>query len=508
MLALGAGHVTHSVEAADRPVSPLLIRRQTQGRIVNFWLVLIVIVGAAIAVADGLTRTPILDQQESWNGPLEYQPHLAALLFATGTFPLMIGYVRKARVSLNVGLFLWFVFCTVAYTKDFSYLRWPGAPLFVTDVVLLVLLASIFSLPRPHYRRTPMAVNLLLLLLLGAGVLAGARGFWGRRDTMLVLRDSALVVYPLYLFVGYHLFRSWISIKRLAVWFLLGAALASLNAIAWFVVAPGERRFIYYGIYILIALAGTVVAMASRLLRKRAGWIFAGTLCLGLMLANARSLFVSLAVLLFMGLFGSRVIRTKIRAAHLVATAVTVTMLLGTMAFVFLHTEAGRDFAERATEDLASGVLNSGEDANWQFRVSAWKEAWRRFEEYPMAGEGFGIPFTFEPSPLDNDPRPHNTFLTVLYKMGLSGLLPLLALLLYFFLTALRAVHCHSQKRCVVFLQIAILAQVALCIYGSANLLLESPFLASLFWVGSGVGLRMSKMLDLERSLREYSYGC
>src|SRR5437016_2976147 len=186
VLALGAGHVTHSVEAADRPVSPLLIRRQTQGRIVNFWLVLIVIVGAAIAVADGLTRTPILDQQESWNGPLEYQPHLAALLFATGTFPLMIGYVRKARVSLNVGLFLWFVFCTTAYMKDFSYLRWPGAPLFVTDVVLTVLLLSIYIVPRRRCARCPLVLNIPLVCFIAAGVLAAARGFLGHHQPILV----------------------------------------------------------------------------------------------------------------------------------------------------------------------------------------------------------------------------------------------------------------------------------------------------------------------------------
>src|SRR5437016_14270864 len=114
VLALGAGHVTHSVEAADRPVSPLLIRRQTQGRIVNFWLVLVVIVGAAIAVADGLTRTPILDEQESWNVPLEYQTPLAAVLFVTGTLHLMIGFVRNARVSLDVGVVVSFVCCIVA----------------------------------------------------------------------------------------------------------------------------------------------------------------------------------------------------------------------------------------------------------------------------------------------------------------------------------------------------------------------------------------------------------
>jgi O-antigen ligase len=133
--------------------------------------------------------------------------------------------------------------------------------------------------------------------------------------------------------------------------------------------------------------------------------------------------------------------------------------------------------------------------------LSAWKEAWRRFEEYPLAGEGFGAPFTFDQLLFDNDPRPHNTFLTVLYKMGLIGLLPLLVFLFYFFWITLRAVRRNLENRRVAFLQIVVLSQLAFCFYGAANLVLESPFLASLFWTTSGLGLRMVRMLDFERSL-------
>jgi O-antigen ligase len=501
-LALRADGLTRSGGIPDRPaVAPVLIRRQTHSHIVNIWMILIVLAGAAIAFADGLRRVSILERAEAWNGPLEYEPYLAAVLFAGLTFPLMIVYVGKARVSLSEGLLLWFVFCTAAYTRDFSYVRWPGAPLFVTDVVLLSLLLFIYVLRRQRLTGSPLPSNVLLVLFLGAGALSAARGFWGHREPILVLRDSALVVYALFLLVAYHVFRSWLSIKRVALWFALGTALSALNGLAWFIAAPAERRFIYYGIYILISLVGTTVAMARRLLPPGVGWILVGVLSIGLMLANARSLFVSLAILLFLGMLGGRSIWRKIRTAHLISTLVTATALTALAAFLFLRTEAGRDFAERSSEELASGVLNSGEDLNWQFRLSAWKEAWRRFEEYPLAGEGFGAPFTFDQLLFDNDPRPHNTFLTVLYKMGLIGLLPLLVFLFYFFWITLRAVRRNLENRRVAFLQIVVLSQLAFCFYGAANLVLESPFLASLFWTTSGLGLRMVRMLDFERSL-------
>jgi len=500
-MALGTGYLSRSVGTTSRSaLAPVLVRRHPRTRIVNVWLILIVVVGGMIAIRDGLTRTPVLERLEAWNGPMEYDPYPGALLFAMLTFPLMIVYTRKARVSLTEGLFLWFVFCTTAYTRDFSYFRWPGTPLFVTDVVLLVLLLSIYLLPRGHGASTLLPVNVLLTLFLGAGAFSAARGFLGHREAIVVVRDSALVGYALFLLVGYHLFRSWLSIKRVAVWFLLGSTLSALNGFAWFIAAPQERRFIYYGIYVLISLVGVLVAMASGLLRQRVAWIFVGVLCLGLLLANARSLFVSLVAIVLLGLWCGRPIWKKLRPAHLASTLAGVAALITLAAFLFVRGQAARDFAERSAEELASGVLNAGEDPYLQFRLSAWKEAGRRFTEYPLAGEGFGVPFVFDLA--DFDARPHNTFLTVLYKMGLAGFLPLLALLVCFFWIALRAVHRNLANRHAALLLIVVLAQVAFCVYGTVNLVLESPFLASLFWVSIGLSLWMIQLLDLEQSVQ------
>ncbi len=90
--------------------------------------------------------------------------------------------------------------------------------------------------------------------------------------------------------------------------------------------------------------------------------------------------------------------------------------------------------------------------------------------------------------------------------MGLLGFLPLLALLAYFFWLCLRAVHHNSENRRVSFLQALILAQISFCVWGGADSVLESPYLASLFWVGMGIGLGMIQKLNYERSLQTLSY--
>ncbi|PYT66588.1 MAG: hypothetical protein DMG42_28905, partial [Acidobacteria bacterium] len=153
-----------AVSSADFPSEAnqldALIRKRLQGRIVNGWLMLVAVAGGAIVVADGLTRGPYPELELLGQKPLEYQPNHAAFLLALVTLPLMFAYARKARVPLSEGLFLWFIVCTIAYTKDFSYLRLPGAPLFITDVVFVVLLFSIYILPRPFYPRNPLVLDL------------------------------------------------------------------------------------------------------------------------------------------------------------------------------------------------------------------------------------------------------------------------------------------------------------------------------------------------------------
>jgi O-antigen ligase len=485
----------------------VLVAKSKRKNVVNLWMIATMVVGTAIVLADGLSRGAITEREAYWNGPLEYQPYGGAVWFAAVSLLLMYLYVRKAQLAVTEGLFLWFVFCTTAYTRDFAYIRWPGTPVFVTEAVLAILVLWYLLFSRSKRIRLPVAVNVLLVLLIAAGTLAAARGFLGQRNPIFVLRDMALVAYSVFLPVTHRLFSNWLSIKRLVIWFVLGTALSVLNGMAWFLTVPEQRRFINYGIYVLIALVGILIALATRLAPARWGWALAALLCLGLAVANARSLFVAMAGLVVTGLCGGAFLLRKAMPVGTTLTAVvTIILMASTVAFLFLRTEAGRDFADRSGRELASGVLNSGEDANWQFRMSAWKEAWKRFMSYPLAGEGFGIPFTFELLPFDNDPRPHNTFLTFLYKMGLIGFLPLLALLTNFLWTVMRGLRRNSRNHGVALAWIVVLAEIAFCFYGAANLLLESPFLASLFWAFIGLGLSMTRLLDHERHSLEASY--
>jgi len=158
-----------------------------------------------------------------------------------------------------------------------------------------------------------------------------------------------------------------------------------------------------------------------------------------------------------------------------------------------MQTKAGAELLDTTATELVSGTVDYADDPNATFRLLAWAEAGERFAENPLLGEGFGVPFSFERTAFDV--RPHNTFMTILYKMGLLGFLPLIVLLVTFQYRGWRSLRSFRQEPGALFLYVLLLAQLAMFVFGCLNLLLESPFMASIFWVILGVGMSVMNLL-------------
>src|SRR5271168_3562018 len=92
----------------------------------NLWLIPIAVIGMIIVISDGVGRPLNQEMLDVAIEPLTYEPYQGALVFALLMLPSVWLYASSARISKAEGLLLWFVLCTVAYTKDFSYVGIPG----------------------------------------------------------------------------------------------------------------------------------------------------------------------------------------------------------------------------------------------------------------------------------------------------------------------------------------------------------------------------------------------
>jgi O-antigen ligase len=464
--------------------------------LLNAWLFVILAVGTLFVLTDGLTKPYNIDWEISQEEALSHEATLAAELFAAVMLPLVVLYTRRARGSYQEAVLLWFLLCTTAYSKDFAYIHIPDVPLYISDYVLAVLLFTVFIWPKLRWfplRQSPVPS---LLLLFAIGLLAAARGIAGGQETIFVFRDLAMVVYSLFMVVGLALYRDWKSLYRLLVILCIGSVFLSLNAFGWLMNAPGQRRYIVQngaGTLVLMCLIFLLLATLNRLVPVLLGWLGTAVLGVGVFLANSRGLFVSLAAaLLLVMVFGSSLKKQAIlgRLKGLAGVLLIATLSLA----VALQTKAGQELADRSLEEFVSGVLHSEDDPQAQFRFLAWVEALDRFSKSPVLGEGYGVPFTFDI--FHSDPRPHNTFLTFLYKTGAVGFLVLAAILGRLFVrggkTALRLRH-YPQAGLLYGL---LLGLVAVFCAGMFTFIFESPYLACVVWIAMAGCFRMMVLLE------------
>jgi O-antigen ligase len=461
--------------------------------LLNFWLVLLLVLGSICVIADGLGRPLILeDGSEGPTPAMEYESFGAAYVFAVLTLPVCFLYSLRAGASRLEAFLLWYVLGTITYSKDFAYIRLPGLPLFVTDIVLGISLWTLFRQQRSAFLRTGQWWGRCIALFTLVGVVAVGRALVNREDMLLTFRDFAIVVYSLFVFVGFNVFKDWDAVRRLLVVCCTASVLLTLNAVAWFVAQPDQRRFVAFGIFLLGSFIGVIVLTMNRVIKPILGWPLAGFLSIGLLLTNARTIFVALAAALGMAtlLSPSGRLRLSARSLRLIAAVALVCLVIFGAAS---QTRSGSQFLDRVGTELQSGTIDYTQDPNATFRFFAWMEALRRFSDQPVLGEGFGVPFTFEFA--DFDPRPHNTYLTVLYKMGIVGFIPLCILLGLFYWKGWRTLRVAGGRHEATFLYVALLGHIVISMFGALNLLLESPFLAAVYWSVCGVGIRMMFLL-------------
>ena len=492
-----------STQAIDSPASEL--DRQTHpigawisGQVTG-WLALLMVIGASIAVYDGLHRKWMTELETF--GPsvgLAYVANKAAWIFAATVLPFVILHGRKLRLSIVESLLLWFVLCTVAYTKDFAYLRIPGAPIFITDVILVVALVGWLAWTRLRFPNPRIVLLLAAFLLLG--FFGAARGIAQHMPLTDVLRDLSVPVYALFAFPAMRAKRGRMFAEQFCLMIVCGALIATLIGVSWATMQPGMRRYVVVGMYVPIALVLTAIAMAKEQVSLRAGIVPIALLAFGVVLCNARSVYVELAAasaaLLLTGL-GKR--RAKIALA--IATIAFCMIALVTTARLRSLEDAKSHGAD--TGRVPSTVLAQRVDDNTQWRLLLWKEAAHRFLQHPLIGEGYGVPLTF--SLERTDTKPHNIYLYVFYKMGVVGGVVFLVLLIAPTVAAWRALQGHAENPAANLLRALFASQLAMFCWGALNPQIETPFLASIFWLN--IGLMLATALRIESGEERCSDG-
>jgi O-antigen ligase len=437
---------------------------------------------------------------------------------------------RRVELALLAAL----AFAIGAFSRDFTWLHvrldaaWPyvhgvaspfdsfaqavpsGLPIFVTEAFLALLTLSV-AVRRLRDGRSAGPGDWILWSLLPwllVGLYELVRGL--AVGPTLALRDFAIIYYAAFFYVAAAVCDRWPRVAAVCLAFWVGTVVSLMAAVVQYADVGlwphgrwperGDTLPGYYGIYFLVAvLAGTAIWPR---LERRGRWIFsvyASLATFALFFSQQRSLMIAFAIGFFTLLMGRAVAGVSLRPVWRLAAGIAAAALVLEVARRAGGAGGAPPFApvqllmqktgETAVANPAGGELELTGTA--RFRQDAWAEAWRRFRAQPLRGEGFGTPFVFYDTGLQRwwtqDVRPHNAYLTVLYKMGVAGFAAFALVHVTFYRRvwgALRAARASVGHAAMWGLMSAL---VGMQVYACANLFFESPFLAVVYWSVMGL---------------------
>lgn len=404
---------------------------------------------------------------------------LAALaLQRSGIADVIASYVFVAAVLgilFPFQLLEIYLFFLAFLHRDFTYLSLSifGAPLYISEWVLFILLIASLLKKGIWVRAYPYAMGALAVYVGFGGMMLFIQPFWGLGP---MLRDFVIVYYALFIIPVLAHVEGKDAIRRL---FAFAAAGAAFNLIGEFLnclygtfpwTAEQKNHSLRSSFYYLAVAAFFLPALpaASGVRRGLIALAFGILWFVVFYYAYSKTAMVAFVVIGILFLFMNRF--RKFRIALIFATMIILPMLI-----------------------IPSGKTFTFSDAIWASKSAAGTRPMlnrfglRDFTQYPY-GIGFGSPI-FGPNSqtlkldLETVKALHNSYLTLLRRMGIAGIVAFILLVGSALFTSFRGwrtspVNSTDSR----FYTGLILSFVSAAIFCYSHVALEGPFFGVFFW--------------------------
>ena len=428
-------------------------------------------------------------------------------------------WVAWLRDNADLAVLSALLVATATFGRPFSKVGLEGV-LYVTEVAILLVagLALVRVGLRHAFQRVRETVPLTLLALLWvAGTVAALRGL-GQHGFRDVIQDIGLVEYSIFLpivAVVVDTRERLLALMRV----LMAAGIAAAFAFAVVAnAAPGgalgteHNPTAAVGIYLSLAML-IVAARFTHAFRVHPLLLGAAAAAAVLMSVTVTrgvtvAALTALVVLVALAPRGQRV-----RAVAL-GLAFAMLAVFGSNPYHAATSRIGSAFSpppavdtttppavDTTTATVTAAIRESfdptspsGMNANVRWRIAYWKFVIEESAEAPLLGTGFGHAANFRWSNILYDARvgnaadpndvtpPHNSFLNVLYRTGLLGFIPLVALVgVAVWRTARELRRPLSRERRALLVGFASLLAFVIVI-ANFNVALEGPYMGMFFW--------------------------
>ena len=386
-----------------------------------------------------------------------------------------------------------------------------GVPLFLTEIFILGAgLVAAVTRPAPlvcwlvsgGLARAP-GFMLWLLFITSIAYTVAAFGPWG----ILAVRDFAIFGYGCIFALTYVVLDTRDKAAAAMRWFTYSAIVLALLLIAdtvtgAHVIFPPEYRFVTSAHLLAESYGGgdvggiisfsliALLAYAATSAERRSLHLLAAAVCFyAVMITQTRSAILGLVLASLYSLFG---MRTTQRLSFL---ALGVAAVLAFFMVPVLMPDSGLARAISMFTEAARSGFALHADANVYFRLLRWDKVFELWWDHPLFGVGFGQPIV--PKSLLNADEvgafnaglPHNTYLTILARLGLFGFILIMGAWIVSIVLATKAIRRRTFGPDAFAAGAALVSMMG---FASFVLFLERPMHNATLWIVAAIACRLA----------------
>jgi len=402
-----------------------------------------------------------------------------------------IGHLQAAKLGIQIG----------------------PVPLFLTEIFIITagLCAAVARpaqivcwLTTGGLARAP---GFLLWMLFVTSVLyfGLAVGEWG----ILAVRDLAIFAYGIVFAIAYIILDTPGKAAAAMRWFTYSGVILALLLIAdtvsgAHVLFLSETRIVTAALILAQSFGGgdvggiisfsllALIAYAVCSGERRTFHVICAAICLYAMtITQTRSAVLGIGLGLIYFLFGM----TATQRLSFVAVAVGSILTLAAVPILLPHSHLAEAISTLSA--AVQGGISLGADDNFYFRLLRWDKVFEVWRDNPLFGAGFGRPLI--PSSLLNEAEgeglgfnaglPHNTYLTILARLGLFGFVLVMGAWITSIVLATRAIRRSAFGPDAMAAGAALVAMMG---FATFVLFLERPMHAANLWIVAAIACRLA----------------
>lgn len=404
---------------------------------------------------------------------------------------LMLGFFLFGRVFSHINLKI----------NDF--------PIYITEVflfvsLLLIIAGSLLFEKGKIYLLSSQRKEFAFLYMIF--LFSFIRGLFNY-DLYMVLRQSAIIYYSAFYFLIPILLNSVKKIKWFIYILFFSNCLLIISEM-FKISIPGLGSFRYY--YFSIALI--LLMFYSLLTEKKIVKLFAYILILLdfiiIIFDGIRGSWVSLfisAVFIFYLYFRLPVLRKDLKKTILFMIIVTLMIVLVIFFMSQFKTDMFRKILDEFEGIYKFNYLDTVPANNVKWRLMVWGDIFRESLKEPLLGYGLGKPFLSESLRergwliLEEDwMDPHNSYLSILYRIGFVGLFAFLFIIFRFFKITIDFINNCKDNQIRIYIAGFLITIVFILGISLFEVVLEGPFMGIFLWINMGIVISLIRIYKIK----------